>query len=148
MITYEVHETLSHILTKEGAEISLQGSHESRVWAAVPAKGEGAPMTVPELKAAIGNESASVGQGRAFKSKWIGKEGNGFIKLVCPRPVYVSVNLYNFQVSSIEDTTQLELREVDSTGTVKAGEKSLADLRKRKLITQKYFQRFDRCLRY
>ena len=42
-----------------------------------------------------------------------------------------------FQVASIEDKTQLELREVDSTGTLQAGEKALADLRKRKLITQK-----------
>jgi hypothetical protein len=34
----------------------------------------------------------------------------------------------------------LELREVDSTGTLKAGEKALADLRKRKLIAQKYIR--------
>ena len=30
------------------------------------------------------------------------------------------------------------MREVDSTGTLKAGEKALAELRKRKLIVQKY----------
>ena len=42
------------------------------------------------------------------------------------------------QVSSIVDTTQLQMREVDSTGTLKAGEKALADLRKRKLIAQRY----------
>jgi len=41
------------------------------------------------------------------------------------------------KVSSIEDTTQKELREVDTTGTLSAGEKSLADLRKRKLVVQK-----------
>jgi phenylalanyl-tRNA synthetase alpha chain len=41
------------------------------------------------------------------------------------------------KVSSIEDTTQKELREVDATGTLTAGEKSLADLRKRKLVLQK-----------
>jgi len=82
MITFEINETLSHVLTPEGAQIALQGSHEARVWAALPAKGEGNPMTVQELKEAVGNESASVGQGRAFKSKWIGKEGNGFVKLV------------------------------------------------------------------
>jgi hypothetical protein len=40
----------------------------------------------------------------------------------------------------IEDTTQLDLREVDSTGTLKAGEKTLADLRKRKLIVQRLIQ--------
>lgn len=39
------------------------------------------------------------------------------------------------KVSEIVDATQLELREVDSTGTLKTGEKALAELRKRKLIT-------------
>jgi hypothetical protein len=42
------------------------------------------------------------------------------------------------KVSSIEDTTQKELREIESTGTLSAGEKSLADLRKRKLAVQKF----------
>jgi phenylalanyl-tRNA synthetase alpha chain len=41
------------------------------------------------------------------------------------------------KVASIEDTTQKELREVDATGTLSAGEKTLADLRKRKLVVQK-----------
>ena len=40
--------------------------------------------------------------------------------------------------SAIDDTTQLELREVNSTGTLSSGEKALAELRKRKLIIQKY----------
>lgn len=31
----------------------------------------------------------------------------------------------------------MELREVDSTGTLKSGEKALAELRKRKLIVQR-----------
>jgi len=35
------------------------------------------------------------------------------------------------------DSTQLELREVESTGTLQAGEKALAELRKRKLIIQR-----------
>jgi phenylalanyl-tRNA synthetase alpha chain len=42
------------------------------------------------------------------------------------------------KVSSIEDTTQKELREIESTGNLSAGEKSLADLRKRKLALQKF----------
>lgn len=39
---------------------------------------------------------------------------------------------------TIQDATQLELREVDSSGSLKSGEKPLAELRKRKLIVQKY----------
>jgi phenylalanyl-tRNA synthetase alpha chain len=42
------------------------------------------------------------------------------------------------KVLSIEDATQKELREVESAGTLSAGEKSLADLRKRKLVVQKF----------
>jgi phenylalanyl-tRNA synthetase alpha chain len=37
----------------------------------------------------------------------------------------------------IKDTTQLDLQEVNSSGTLKTGEKVLADLRKRKLIIQR-----------
>ena len=85
MVSIDFHETLSHVLTQEGAQIAIEGSHEARVWNALPIKGEGTPMTVPQLQQAIGKESASVGQGRAFKAKWIGKEGNGFVKLVCLR---------------------------------------------------------------
>ena len=83
MVTIEFHETLSHVLTQEGAQIALEGSHEARVWNALPMKGEGTPLTVQQLQQAVGKESASVGQGRAFKAKWIGKEGDGFVKLVC-----------------------------------------------------------------
>ena len=82
MITYETHETTSHVLTPEGASIALNGSHEARVWAAVPAKGTGTPMTPKELEAKIGSDIAKIGQGRAFKNKWIGKEGDGLVKLV------------------------------------------------------------------
>ena len=78
----DFHETLSHVLTQEGAQIALEGSHEARVWNALPVKGEGTPLTAQQLQQAVGKESASVGQGRAFKAKWIGKEGDGFVKLV------------------------------------------------------------------
>jgi phenylalanyl-tRNA synthetase alpha chain len=82
MITYQTNEILSHVLTPEGAQIALQGSHEARVWAALPAKGEGAPLTPQQLKKQVGDEAAKVGQGRAFKNGWIGKEGEGLVKLV------------------------------------------------------------------
>ena len=82
MVTMDFHETLSHVLTQEGAQIALEGSHEARVWNALPVKGEGTPLTAQRLQQVVGKESASVGQGRAFKAKWIGKEGDGFVKLV------------------------------------------------------------------
>ncbi|EGN93004.1 hypothetical protein SERLA73DRAFT_190125 [Serpula lacrymans var. lacrymans S7.3] len=127
MITYDTHETLSHVLTPEGAQLVLEGSHEARVWAALPVKGEGTPVTPLELKSRVGDETAKVGQGRAFKSGWIAKEGSGLVK----------------SALTITDTTQLDLREVDSTGTLQSGEKVLAELRKRKLIVQRKGQWFS-----
>lgn len=41
------------------------------------------------------------------------------------------------QVTEIKDVTQLDLKEIEQTGAPAAGEKTLADLRKRKLIVQK-----------
>ncbi|KZT12766.1 phenylalanine-tRNA ligase [Laetiporus sulphureus 93-53] len=126
MITYTTQETVSHVLTPEGSQIALQGSHEARVWAAVPFKGEGAPMTPKQLEERVGADIAKIGQGRAFKNKWVGKEGGGLVKIA----------------SEIVDVTQLEMREVDSSGTLKVGEKELAELRKRKLIMQRKGQWF------
>ncbi|KAG5339329.1 hypothetical protein C0989_004704 [Termitomyces sp. Mn162] len=115
------HETLSHVLTPEGSQIVELGSHEARVWAALPAKGEGSPLTPMQSRKQVGYETAKVGQGRAFKNGWIGKEGDGFVQIV----------------PTIQDATQVDLREIALTGTFKAGEKVLADLRKRKLIIQR-----------
>lgn len=138
MISYDTHETSSHILTPEGAQIVLEGSHEARVWGALPAKGEGDPMGVQELKKKIGDEAAKVGQGRAFKNNWIVKEGSGFVKAVSRSAILILLTLICIcEVAHITDSTQIELREVESTGTLQAGEKALAELRKRKLVIQR-----------
>ena len=83
MITYVTQEEVVHVLTPEGAQVAQQGSHEARVWAAVPSKGEGIPLSIKDLKAKVGDDAAKVGQGRAFKNGWVGKEGDGLVKLVC-----------------------------------------------------------------
>ncbi|KAJ2930225.1 hypothetical protein H1R20_g6893, partial [Candolleomyces eurysporus] len=126
MILYETHEVISHVLTAEGAQIATEGSHEARVWSVLPLPGQGTPVTPAQLKKEVGDETAKVGQGRAFKNGWIGKDGDGLVK----------------KVAEINDTTQLELKEVQETGTLTTGEKILADLRKRKLIAQKKGQWF------
>lgn len=82
MITYETHEVVSHVLTAEGAQIANEGSHEARVWSALPMQGAGTPVTPDQLKKEVGDEAAKVGQGRAFRNRWIGKEGDGLVKLV------------------------------------------------------------------
>ena len=82
MITYTTQETVSHVLTPEGASIALNGSHEARIRMAVPSKGEEPSVTPKDLEKTLGAETAKVGQGRAFKNKWIGKDGNNLVKLV------------------------------------------------------------------
>ena len=93
-------------------------------------------MTPKQLEQLLTAEVSKVGQGRAFKNKWIAKEGDGLVKLVSITFLLLSC-AYCVQASSVDDVTQKDMREVDSTGTLKAGEKALADLRKRKLIVQK-----------
>lgn len=82
MVKYDTHDVSSHVLTPEGAQIVKDGSHEARVWSALSLKGQGTPITPVQLKGIVGDEASKVGQGRAFKNGWIGKEGNGLIKLV------------------------------------------------------------------
>ncbi|KXN86409.1 Phenylalanine--tRNA ligase alpha subunit [Leucoagaricus sp. SymC.cos] len=126
MITYETHEVISHDLTPEGAQIANEGSHEARVWSALPEKGKGTPVSPAQLKKLVGDETARIGQGRAFKNGWIRKEGDGLIKLAL----------------EISDATKIDMQEIASTGTLKAGEKALTELRKRKLIVQRKGQWF------
>lgn len=82
MIRYTTQDTLSHVLTAEGAQIAQEGSHEARVWQALPMKGEGKALDRKTLEGLVGSEVAKIGQSNAFRNKWIGKEGDGFVKLV------------------------------------------------------------------
>ncbi|EKD04546.1 phenylalanine-tRNA ligase [Trichosporon asahii var. asahii CBS 8904] len=50
-------------LTEEGAQIAKEGSHEYRVWEALPPKG-GAAVSIPDLKKALGDDVVKIGQGR------------------------------------------------------------------------------------
>lgn len=52
MVEYRQITTTSYALTEEGLGIAASGSHEYRVWGALPAKG-GEPVGVPELKVGL-----------------------------------------------------------------------------------------------
>lgn len=67
----------------------------------------------------VGDSTVQIGQGRAFKNKWISKEGAGFVRAV----------------DSVVDETAEQLRAVQSTGTHPSGEAVLKELQKRKLVT-------------
>ncbi|KAL7751354.1 Phenylalanyl-tRNA synthetase, beta subunit, cytoplasmic [Sorochytrium milnesiophthora] len=115
MVSYMPLEAEKWVLTEEGRDIAANGSHEAKVFNAIPAGQEG--LSIADLSARVGAESAKIGQGKAFKSKWIGKAATG--------------NLIRL-VDSIVDTTKDDLCQIRDTATHKDA-KVLTDLKKRKL---------------
>ncbi|KAL1930148.1 hypothetical protein VTP01DRAFT_1302 [Rhizomucor pusillus] len=113
MVDYEPIERETWKLTEEGLQVAELGSHEARVFEAIPPGEEGIAMS--EIQAILG-DSAKIGQGKAFKNKWIAKKGSNLVRLV----------------DSIVDQTQKDLKEIAETSTLKDA-KVLADLKKRKL---------------
>lgn len=77
MITFEIQESEMFVLTEEGLEIAEFGSHEAKVFYAVPEGETGLPIS--ELPNIVG-EAAKVGQGRAFKNKWVKKNGANLVR--------------------------------------------------------------------
>lgn len=115
MVTQEQITETVYGLTEEGAQIAKEGSHEYRVWEALPPKG-GAAVSIPDLKKALGDDVVKIGQGRAFKNKWIAKDGAGFVRAV----------------DSVQDETAAQLKNLTSLA-----EKDLKEFQKRKLVVPK-----------
>lgn len=117
MITYDTIDREEALLEAEGLEIAANGSHEARVFEALRKAMNG--LTVAELETAVGDKNiAKVGQGKAFKSKWIAKGKDG--RLVA-------------STDSINDTTREELQIIQNTRT-HPDSNVIKDLRKRKLV--------------
>ena len=116
MLTFEKSERDLYRPSAEGQQIVEQGSHEAIVFAAIAAKMEG--LSIDELTTAVGRDVAKVGQGRAFKLKWIKKnDSGGFEK----------------NVDTIEDDTQRLLKEIEQRGVLD-NKAQLTELLKRKLV--------------
>ncbi|KAI9225869.1 MAG: tRNA synthetases class II core domain (F)-domain-containing protein [Piptocephalis tieghemiana] len=113
MVQYSTLEKEIWILSKEGQEIADTGSHEAKVFHAIPAGPEGLEMA--DLTAKLG-AAAKIGQGKAFKNKWIKKDGSRLIRLI----------------DSIQDQAQEDLREIARTGHHSKPD-VLKDLKRRKL---------------
>lgn len=76
MIVYDTIDREEAILEPEAVEIAANGSHEARVFEALQKAMDG--LTIQELEKAIGDKNVvKVGQGKAFKSKWIAKGKDG-----------------------------------------------------------------------
>ncbi|KAF2497039.1 phenylalanyl-tRNA synthetase-like protein alpha chain [Lophium mytilinum] len=115
MLQYETSDTEQVVLTSEGKGICDEGSHEYKVWDAVRQSGR---LPIKELPSHVGADSAKVGQGNAFKNKWIKKDGDALVLLA----------------KEVEDQARITLQKIQETKTL-GDAKLLADLRKRKLVT-------------
>lgn len=79
MVTYEQIEKDEPILEPEAEQIVANGSHEARVFEALRQAVEG--LSVQDLEKTIGDKNVTkVGQGKAFKEKWIAKTSDGKLK--------------------------------------------------------------------
>ncbi|KAI2607690.1 tRNA synthetases class II core domain (F)-domain-containing protein [Hypoxylon fragiforme] len=117
MVSYETIEREEAILEPEGELIAANGSHEARVFEALRSAVDG--LTVQDLEKAIGDKNiVKIGQGKAFKEKWISKTKDGKFKATA---------------ESIQDITKEQMQTIKATRTY-PDVKLLADLRKRKLI--------------
>ncbi|KAF2971477.1 hypothetical protein GQX73_g2056 [Xylaria multiplex] len=117
MIEYETIQREEVHLEAEGELIAANGSHEARVFEALRAAVDG--LTIQELEKTIGDKNISkLGQGKAFKDKWITKTKDGKLKAV---------------PDSIHDAAREQLLSVKTTRAI-SDPKVLADLKKRKLV--------------
>jgi phenylalanyl-tRNA synthetase alpha chain len=116
MVQYDKLDSEEVRLTPEGEGIAQNGSHEARVFEAVRSAMDG--LKIKDLPGIVGPEAAKVGQGAAFKLKWIEKD----------RDVLKPAK------DSIKDTVSEQLRTIRSTKSYPDA-KVIVELRKRKLIS-------------
>lgn len=81
MVTYEQVEREEAFLEPEAEVIVSHGSHEARVFEAVRKALDG--LSIQELENEIGDKTVTkLGQGKAFKEKWIKKDGAKLVAVV------------------------------------------------------------------
>lgn len=117
MLAYETLERDEYLLEPEGEQIAANGSHEARVFEALRQAVEG--LSVADLEKAVGDKQVTkLGQGKAFREKWIAKTSDGKFKAVA---------------TDITDTTRQQLQAIQKDHT-HPDAKVVAELRKRKLV--------------
>lgn len=113
MVAYDTNDSEEVVLTTEGQQICDEGSHEWKVWDIVKKSGR---LSLKDP--ALATPSAKIGQGNAFKLKWIRKDGDALIPIA----------------DSITDGTRELLQQVSETRSF-PDPKQLKDYQKRKLVT-------------
>ncbi|TIC36197.1 hypothetical protein E3Q09_01500 [Wallemia mellicola] len=123
MIAYSNLETYDYNLTDEANELIDKGSHEARVYHSLDFE---VGSDTKEIIQKVGQVSAKVGQGRAFKLGWIKKVDNKFFK----------------NATEIQDVTVNNLLAIKQSNTL-SNESDLTELKKRKLIKPKKLLHFS-----
>jgi len=120
MVSFTFKEEEQWVLTEEGQEIAESGSHEAKVFNAVPAEGS---CTVADLQTLLGEAVAKIGMGKAFQHKWIGQVEGGRITR---------------KVACIQDVTCGQLCSIRSN--LACDESALKELKRRKLVDKEYIK--------
>lgn len=113
MVEYDTNDREEVVLTSEGQQIADEGSHEYKVWDAVKKAGK---LSLKDP--ALASPSAKLGQGNAFKLKWIKKDGDSLVPVA----------------DSVQDSTREQLQYAQQHRTFQ-DPKLQKDYMKRKLVT-------------
>eukprot|EP01137_Pigoraptor_chileana_P025789 Opistho-2@95805 len=116
LLTTEQLEIQDLVLTEEGLDIVNNGSHEAKVYAAVPAGG----ILQPDLMKAVPN--ANIGFSKAMQNGWIKTEKNAEGKPWITK-----------KVDTIVDQVRVDLQDIQKKDYAKFPENHIKDLKKRKL---------------
>lgn len=116
MVLFSKIETDLWQLTSEAEQFLESGSHEIRVLQEVIKAVDG--LKISDVNAKLG-QVGKLGQGKAFKNGWIGKDGDKLVSKVNELP---------------KDTVVEDLTTIKKTGGL-ADKKELVELKKRKLVS-------------
>jgi len=123
MVLLQIVESQEWQLTEEGEMIMKEGSHEAKVYHAIPAGG----ISQNEIMSSLG-ESAKIGVGKALKAGWI----------------ILNAGNLNKKADSIVDQTQEELIKIHNDPTGSSLDKNvLNELKKRKLVNFVTIKSYD-----
>lgn len=116
MLAFRVTERHEWQLTEEGVQIATEGSHEAKVFAAVPSSGS---IAQDILMKDLG-QPAKIGVGKALKAGWVELKDGALSR----------------KLATIVDETREQLTAVqkDATNPVGVDGNTLKELRKRKLV--------------
>lgn len=117
VINVELKNTTKWLLSDEGKQVAQNGSYEYNLYVAIPDEG----IAQTELMTKVPN--AKIGFSKAMSSRWIKVDKS-------TKPPIVKK-----QVDNVKDEIKNLLLQVEN-GHFEGGDKSLADLKKRKLVVQ------------